>query len=106
MGEKDRAIEIHHVALLAEDKSRRHRQAGADHVADHHLHPKGAGAFADEQAFSEAAALIELDVDDIEAPGQGVDFIQTLHTFVGGDRDHVIDAVEIRLMTSRARLLQ
>ena len=46
LGEEGRAVEVDDVAALAEDESRRHRQAGADHVADHDAQARAARASA------------------------------------------------------------
>src|SRR3546814_1330030 len=63
-GEEDRAVEVDHVAELPEHERRRRGQARAAHVADHHPLAKLARAPGHQQAFGEAAALVELDVDD------------------------------------------
>src|SRR3546814_897090 len=65
-GEEDRAVEVDHVAELPEHERRRRGQARAAHVADHHPLAKLARAPGHQQAFGEAAALVELDVDDVE----------------------------------------
>src|SRR3546814_8046529 len=61
-GEEDRAVEVDHVAELPEHERRRRGQARAAHVAHHHPLAKLARAPGHQQAFGEAAALVELDV--------------------------------------------
>ena len=39
----------------------------ADHVADHHAQSEASRLVGDQQRLGEAAALVELDVDDVEA---------------------------------------
>ena len=43
-----------------------------------------------QQAFGEAAAFVELDVDDIEAADRAGNIVQRQHAFVAGDRDGAI----------------
>src|SRR3546814_11442970 len=64
--EEDRAVEVDYVAELPEHERRRRGQARAAHVADHHPLAELARAPGHQQAFGEAAALVELDVDDVE----------------------------------------
>ncbi len=55
--------------------------------------------------FGETAALVELDVDDVEAADQRFDVRQRLDTFVGSDRDRAAESVEVGLAPARERLL-
>ena len=105
-GEEGRAVEVDDVAQLAEDEGRRHGEAGADHVADHHAEPEPARLRGHQQRLGEAAALVELDVDDVEAADQPGTSASAEHAFVGGDRDRACEAVEIGFAPARQRLLE
>ena len=65
--EEGRAVEVDDVAELANEEGRRHRQAGAHHVADHHIEPERFRLPRDREPFGQPAAFIELDIDDVEA---------------------------------------
>src|SRR4051794_24816551 len=61
LAKKGRTVEVDDVALLADDERRCHREAGADHVADHHAETVAARFLSDQQRFGQPAALVELD---------------------------------------------
>ena len=50
LGEEGRPVEIDDIAMLADDECRGHREAGADHVADHHAEAEPPRLFGDQQA--------------------------------------------------------
>src|SRR4029078_11868974 len=70
------AIEVEDVATLAKDERGSHRKAGSDHVADHDAKAEAARLLCHQQAFGKSAALIELDVDDVEAAYRGRQIVQ------------------------------
>ena len=59
--------------------------------------PELARALGHQQAFGEAAALVELDVDDVEPVRAFFEFDQRQDAFVGGDRHGAVDAIEFAL---------
>ena len=66
IGESKGSIEIDDIARLTEHEAGRHGECGPAHVSYHHLlaeHPRGPRYL---QRFGEPAALIELNVDDVE----------------------------------------
>src|SRR4051812_41793508 len=67
LAEERGAVEVDDVAMLPDDEGRRHREAGADHVADHHPEAVAARFLGNQQRLGEPAALVELDVDHVEA---------------------------------------
>src|SRR3546814_18216778 len=77
-------------------------QARAAHVADHHPLDKLARAPGHQQAFGEAAALVELDVDAVEVVVARFELGAIAGAFVGGERQHPLDAVELVLAAPRA----
>src|SRR3546814_1415132 len=54
------------------------------------------------QAFGEAATLVELDVDDVEVVVARLELGEIEDAFVGGERQHPLDAVELVLAAARA----
>src|SRR3546814_2152279 len=102
--EEDRAVEVDHVAELPEHERRRRGRARAAHVADHHPLAELARAPGHQQAFGEAAALVELDVDDVEVVVARLKLGEIEDAFVGGERQHPLDAVEFVLAAARAWL--
>ena len=103
--DEERAVEVVEVAELAEDPGGRHREAGADHVADHHPEAQAACLRSHREALGESAALVELDVDDVEEPDQRFDVGEALNALVGGDRYRAAETVEVRLVSAREGLL-
>ncbi len=57
------------------------------------------------KALGEAAALVELDVDDVEAANERLDVGEAQDAFVGGDRDRAAESVELRFAPAREWLL-
>ena len=57
-------------------------------------------------ASGQPAALVELDVHDIEQAEQTFDVGEPLTAFIGGDRNRAIDKVEIRFAAARQWLLE
>src|SRR5262249_62056198 len=71
--QENRAVEVDDVAELPQYEARRHGQAGADHVAHHHTQSELTGLAGHGKSFGQAAAFVELDVDNVESspkPGQ------------------------------------
>ncbi len=60
----------------------------------------------DHQGLGQAAALIELDVDDVEPANELRHVVETQGAFVGRDRDRAAIAIEVGLATARQRLLE
>jgi hypothetical protein len=90
------AVEIVDVAELAEQPGGRHRQTGADHVADHDAEAEPSRLGSHRETFGQTAALVELDVDDIAATDHRFDVDESLHALVRRDRDRTAQAFEIR----------
>src|SRR5688500_15340191 len=61
------AVQINDLALLREYESRRSRKARADHRTRHDAQTQPPRLGRDQQAFGQPSALVELDVDDVEA---------------------------------------
>src|SRR5687768_3326812 len=64
---KNRSIQIDVIAQLRNDECRRHREAGADHVADHHLQAETTRLLHHRERLGQAATLVELDIHDLKA---------------------------------------
>lgn len=86
VGDEPRAVEIDDVAHLGKDEGGGGRKRGAGHVANHDLHPQLPRPLGHHQCFGQAAAFIELDIQDLEATVLGFKFDKVLDTFVGGQR--------------------
>ena len=90
----------------ARRKAGRGRQAGADHRPDHHAEAKPARLGRHRQPLGQAAALVELDVDDVEAARRPGKSASDKQAFVAGDRDRGEQPVELGLAPARQRLLE
>src|SRR5262249_27581536 len=106
LSEERRPVEVDDVTMLADDECGRHGEAGPHHVADHYAEAEAPCLLGDQQRFGEAAALVELDVEDIEAADQTLDIIEAERAFVGGDGDRAAIAFQIRLVSTPKRLLE
>src|SRR3546814_533711 len=95
--EEGRTVEVDDVAELANEEGRRHREAGAHHVADHYVEPERLCLPRDREPFGQPAAFIELDIDDVEASDErgGVDARQ--RAFIVDDGQRPFESVEIGL---------
>src|SRR3546814_2964988 len=91
---------------LSEDEGRRHRQAGAHHVADHDTQPKLAGTGGDRQSLRQAATFVELDIDSVEPADERVQLGERHAAFVGGERQRAVDSLKLRLASARDGLLE
>jgi len=91
---------------LPQHEGRSHRQAGADHVADHHAEAVPTRLRCHQQRFRETATLVELDVDHVETAGRGGHVGKRKDAFVPGDRDQRSISGQVRVTTACQRLLQ
>src|SRR3546814_1050073 len=65
--EEGRAVEVDDVAKLADKIGRRHRQAGAHHVADHYVEPQLPRLARDRQSLGQAAARSEEHTSELQS---------------------------------------
>src|SRR6185312_3297861 len=63
------SVEVDDIAQLPEHEAGRHREDRSAHVADHDLLPEPSRGARHCDGLGQAAALVELDIDDIEMVG-------------------------------------
>src|SRR5258708_24948492 len=85
--EEYRSVEIDDIAKLPEHEPRSHGQTGTDHIADHDLQPQTARFVRHRQTLGQTAALVELDVDHVEAAHETRQVGEAERAFIRGDRD-------------------
>src|SRR5512146_1087779 len=105
-GKEGRSVEVDHVAMLADDECGGHGEARPDHVADHDAEALAFCLVGNEERLGEASALVELDVDDVEAANKSGNVVETKGAFVRGDRDWTAVALEIGFPAALQRLFE
>src|SRR3546814_7286993 len=76
------------------------------HIADHDVEPQLAGLARDRQPLGQPAALVELDVDDIEAADKRGRVGERQCAFVGDEGQGPLQSVEVGLCPARQRLFE
>src|SRR4051794_14622340 len=100
------AVEVDDVAMLPDDEGRSHCEAGADHIADHDAKAVAARFLGNQQRLGETAALVELDVDHVEAANETGHVVETERAFIGSDRNRRTVAFEVGFPAAGERLLE
>src|SRR5579871_4202824 len=103
--QEQRRIEVAEAAALGEDEGRRDRQRRTMRAPDHQAEPARLRRFSQRQRFRQAAALVELDVDELVAVGDGVEAGARMAALVGAERNAEVAPGQGRVMFAMQRLL-
>lgn len=105
LAQQERPVEIDIGGVMREQHRRGHGERRADHAADHDLEAARPSLVHELQRLGEAAGLVELDVDRVVTPGQGVEPGTVVQALVGADRNRAVDRGQEFVLTRRQGLL-
>ena len=94
-------VKVDEIAQLPKDEPRRHGESGAAHVPDHHLLPEHSRSALHFQGLGQAAALVELDVDDVIPTRTLAKLGEVEDAFVRSNRDSRLPIFQFGLFSAR-----